>query len=426
MSPLPCRSPRWFRNLCRWAAATACTAALAAPVRADSTITVNSSGDGIVIDNELTLREAMILGGWWENDPDGGNPGKVCFTAAEKAQVTGDGAGCFGIASPVLVGCSYNPVVETRYVADNQCFGVNSGPGFGRFDTDRIAFSPAITTVVSNGVLAPAAQDTLDGALPGGGRVRLLFSGAAALNSGLLLQFVNYGVEPNQIRIRNLEIEGFTGDCIRGVGVRDSEFTNLVLHTCGQNGIRLTWSGRNPSGNKIGGGPGLGNEIREMFEYGIRIEGSAAYPDAPQPNLIQGNRIGWSLADPANALGNSLGGIAVVDSALTEIGSTGAAEVNRISGNGGPGIHLYGPRTQQAEVFGNYIGAIDPAGSWVPKPNGAGIVVRPGRTTTTSAAPRLRAATSSPATPAMASGSGARATSTRCAATASASIRRER
>ena len=376
MSPLPCRSPRWFRNLCRWAAATACTAALAAPVRADSTITVNSSGDGIVIDNELTLREAMILGGWWENDPDGGNPGKVCFTAAEKAQVTGDGAGCFG--SPVR--CS-SDVPTTRSwrrgtSPTTSASASNSGPGFGRFDTDRIAFVPAITTIVLNGVL-PSPPRTRSTRPAGGWAVRSL-QRRRGLNSGLLLQFVNYGVEPNQIRIRNLEIEGFTGDCIRGVGVRDSEFTNLVLHTCGQNGIRLTWSGRNPSGNKIGGGPGLGNEIREMFEYGIRIEGSAAYPDAPQPNLIQGNRIGWSLADPANALGNSLGGIAIVDSALTEIGSTGAAEVNRISGNGGPGIHLYGPRTQQAEVFGNYIGAIDPAGTSVRSRTAPGSSSRPG------------------------------------------------
>lgn len=376
LQPLRCLST--LRTVRIWVAAAAGSVLLIAPVRADSTITVNSSADGVVIDGALTLREAMILGGWSPSLPYGGNPGKVCFTAAEKAQVTGDGAGCFVVASPVLLGCEYNPLVETRYVANNNCFGFESGPGFGRNDTDRVAFSPAISTIVSDGVLQPARYDTLDGALPGGGRVRILFSDFAALNPAIYMVNMSYGVEPEQIRIRNLEIEGFTADCIVGLGVRDSEFTNLLLRLCGQNGIRLSSGSRNPSGNKIGGGAGLGNEIREMFEYGIRIEGSAALLDAAVPNLIQGNRIGWSLAAPASALGNSLGGIAIVNSALTEIGSTGATEVNRISGNGGPGIHLYGSRTQQTEVFGNYIGTIDPAGSWIAKPNGAGIVVEAG------------------------------------------------
>ncbi len=350
----------------------------AAALHGDSTITVNSSTDGIVIDNELTLREAMILGGWYETAPDGGNPGKVCFTAAEKAQVAGAGAGCFGVASPTLAGCTYNPLNETRYVPDNNCFGSLSGPGFGRNDTDQIVFAPAISTIVTYGVLNAARFDTLDGALPGGGRVRLLFSGIAATNAAIYLQKTPYGVEPDQVRIRNLEIEGFTADCIRGIGARDSEFTNLVLHGCGQNGIRLSFGTRNPSGNKIGGGAGFGNEIREQAQYGIRIEGSAALLSAAVVNRIHGNRIGWSLAAPGAALGNNLGGIAVVDSALTQIGSTAVAEANRIAGNGGPAIHLYGSLTSQAEIVGNYLGTIDPAGTWIAKPNAGGVVVEAG------------------------------------------------
>ncbi len=368
-------SLRTFRS---WAAATACAAVMATPAWAGSNITVNSNGDAIIIDNALTLREAMILGGWYEDQPDGGNPGKVCFTAAERAQVTGDGAGCFTVASPLLFGCEYDPFAETRYVPNNNCFGFESGPGFGRNHVDSVTFSPAVTTIVTRGVLEPARYDTLDGALPGGGRVRLLFSGVAALNAALYLDSVPYVVEPDQIRIRNLEIEGFTADCIRGAGVRDSEFTNLLLRQCGQNGIRLTHRARNPSGNKIGGGAGFGNEIREHFEFGIRIEGSASFPPAPVVNRIQGNRVGWSLADPAGALGNSWGGIAVVDSANTQIGSTAAGEVNRISGNSGAGVVLYGPLAIQTEVIGNYIGTIDPAGSWIAKPNGAGIFVEAG------------------------------------------------
>lgn len=353
------------------------TALVAAPVHAGSTITVNATTDGIVIDSVLTLREAMILGGWYENDPDGGNPGKICFTAAEKAQVSGDGAGCFLIASPLLLGCEYNPLSETRYVPNNNCSGFESGPGFGRNHVDTIGFAASVATVVTSGLLDLARFDTLDGAAPGGGRVRLLWSGVDADFSGLRMRFESFGVDPDQTKVRNLELEGFSGNCVSGDSVRDAEFTNLLLHHCGFNGIRLGPGTRTPSGNKIGGGAGLGNEIRDNGQFGVRLEGSAALSPAPQTNFIQGNRIGWALGDSANAHGNALGGVAIVNSANTRIGSSGA-EVNRIAGNGGPGILLSGPETRQAEVLGNFIGLVDPFGTWVAKPNGAGIALEAG------------------------------------------------
>lgn len=361
----------------RWLALGALASSLSAPARAGSTITVNSTTDGIVIDDSLTLREAMILGGWAENDPDGGNPGKVCFTAAEMAQVSGDGDGCFIVASPTLLGCEYNPLSTTRYVPHNNCAGFESGPGFGRNDVDTIVFAPSVSTVVTIGLLDLARFDTLDGSLPGGGRVRLLASGGGTDFTGLRMRRTSFGVEPGQIKVLNLEVEGFGGSCVAGDGVLDSEFANLLLHHCGESGIRLGPDLRNPSGNKIGGGAGRGNEIRDNGHYGVWIGGSAAFAPAPQTNFVQGNRIGWSLGDSAGAHGNALGGVAVVDSANTRIGSSGT-EVNRIAGNGGPAILLSGPETRQAEVLGNFLGLIDPLGTWAAKPNGTGLVIEAG------------------------------------------------
>lgn len=349
-----------------------------AALRAGSTITVNSTADTIAIDDGLTLREALILAGWEEDAADGGNPGKTCFTSAERAQVAGDGAGCFTVASPVLLGCTYNPAVETRWVADNHCWGTWSGPGFGRNDTDQIVFAPAVDTIVTAGTLEVTRFDTLNGSRPGGGRVRLTYSGVPGQVSALRTRYWGHAVEPDQVKIQNLEIDGFSSDCIRAYGVRDSEFSNLLLHGCAGDGIRLTFENRNPSGNKIGGGTGFGNEIRQQGGYGIRIESSAALLSAPVLHRIQGNRIGWSTNDPGLSAGNAAGGIGIYDTPRIEIGGTSSAEANRIAGNGGPGVVLHGALASQVEIFGNYIGLIDPSGSWLAKANAAGVLLEAG------------------------------------------------
>ncbi len=360
--------------------------ALLAPagaLRGDSTIWVNSTADTVAVDNVVTLREALLharRGGIF----DDGSVGISCMTEAEWYQMFGDIENCVRIASPTLAGCVHNPVTDgVRYAFMNDCFYNQSGPGMGLNFADVIRFDPAISAIAIPGDFWVFRRDRLDGSRPAAPPVALVAAGAPAGAAGIVVQQGGYitGYEPLQVVVENLEVSGFPGDCLRALAPAESTFRNLSLHHCGGNGLALlpdTAHNRNPSKNQVGGGVGEGNELRDNGQFGLRIESNPAYGLGALLHVVEGNRIGWSGGDPGGAHGNAWGGAALANARGNRLGSVEAAKVNRIAGNTGAGVLLWGPEARENEVIGNLIGTIDPAGTWLAKGNGGGIVVEAG------------------------------------------------
>ena len=100
-----------------------------------------------------------------------------------------------------------------------------------------------------------------------------------------------------------------------------------------------------------------GNVIAGNAEYGVEVDGQSF---TGNDNVIAGNTIGLQ-PDGMTPLGNASGGVHIVHSARTRVGSDGDAlsdseERNLISGNNGPGVYIHGHFASFNLVAGNYIG----------------------------------------------------------------------
>lgn len=353
------------------------------PAAADSLLIVNSTADTVAVDSVLTLREAL-LHGLRSGDLANGTVGISCLTTAEWDQMWGDIENCVELAAPNLAGCVHNPATDgPRWAFKNDCFGNQSGPGMGRDFADTIQFHPSIASVTTSGNLWVFRRDRLDGARSGGGRVALVASSAPANAAGLVMMRAGtvQAYEPFQIVVENLEVSGFPGDCILAQAPAESTFRNLLLRGCGRHGLALvpeTAHGRNPFQNQIGGGAGLGNEIRDNAQWGIYAEVNPAFGTGSSLNRFEGNRVGWAATDAGGAHGNDSGGLALVNARGNIVGSSDPARGNRLSGNGGAGLLLVGSEARENEVFGNFVGLADSAGLWLAQPNGEGIVLDAG------------------------------------------------
>jgi parallel beta-helix repeat protein len=105
-----------------------------------------------------------------------------------------------------------------------------------------------------------------------------------------------------------------------------------------------------PTDNLIGGtAPGSGNLI-SANGIGLSIAGADSHG-----NAVLGNSIGTDAAGSAS-LGNRQDGVLVNNAPSNAIGGTEPGAGNLISGNLGPGLHLFGPRAQFNLVRGNRIG----------------------------------------------------------------------
>src|SRR5262249_21244929 len=103
--------------------------------------------------------------------------------------------------------------------------------------------------------------------------------------------------------------------------------------------------------NTIGGsGAGMGNLISGQSASRRGVDGGGA-----SGNVVQGNLIGTNAAGTAS-LGNQGDGVLLLDGASNnQIGGTTSGARNVISGNGGRGVAIGFPGTQN-KVQGNYIG----------------------------------------------------------------------
>src|SRR5258706_4632072 len=138
--------------------------ALTVPRAADagSTITVNTTNDSDSIDGELSLREALEAAG---------AGGLHCLTDAEKNQISGANF----VLAPVNSSCLYNPLTTSRWVFNG--LDPNVGSGYH----DEIVFAGGIGDTITvdparsgSGLHQLWTNDYIDGALPGGGKMRLL------------------------------------------------------------------------------------------------------------------------------------------------------------------------------------------------------------------------------------------------------------
>ena len=121
------------------------------------------------------------------------------------------------------------------------------------------------------------------------------------------------------------------------------------------------------AGATVGGTvPGSSNVISANASSGVEFGGSGTFFD-----VLQGNLIGTDQGG-SKALGNAMG-VFVNDSPFNLIGGTVPFSGNLISGNAGPGIHIFGVGALNNAVQGNRIGT-DLAGL-VPIANLAGVFI---------------------------------------------------
>ncbi len=118
-----------------------------------------------------------------------------------------------------------------------------------------------------------------------------------------------------------------------------------------ENGIYLDWA----TNNTIGGdSPAERNVISGNGNCGIYLdEGETT------DNVISGNYIGIDVLGMAS-VGNHWAGIEIWKTNYNRVGGTAPGERNVISGNGGPGVEIWGG--SQNSILGNYIGT-NPSGT---------------------------------------------------------------
>jgi CSLREA domain-containing protein len=131
------------------------------------------------------------------------------------------------------------------------------------------------------------------------------------------------------------------------------------------------WIGDSASGNTIGGDtPGERNVISGNHLAGVFIQSGANL------NTVSGNYVGVTPAGNA-ALGNSAGGIKIMDANDNLIGGRAAGQGNVISGNSSNGVWITGSAATGNTLAGNLIG-LSSSGSAVIPNGGNGVVINNG------------------------------------------------
>jgi titin len=159
------------------------------------------------------------------------------------------------------------------------------------------------------------------------------------------------------------------GSTVRGLAINRFGGSGIRIQTLGGNTIAGNFLGTDPTGllersntgngvfilntpsNTIGGTTAATrNVIAGNDQYGVLIQGGIN-----SANQVQGNFIG-TRANGTQALGNTLGGVQVLNSSGNTIGGTAVGARNIISGNLAHGVFLSGSGTSSTQVQGNYIG----------------------------------------------------------------------
>lgn len=187
----------------------------------------------------------------------------------------------------------------------------------------------------------------IDGATGGTRRVQLIGTNAGSA-FGLVLGTGSGGSQVSSLVIRNFSIDGLVvgsnGNTIRDCYI-GTDFFGTVKQANGNDGIRI-----DGSNNSIGGTTtNAGNLISGNSRYGVHIDLTTA-----QGNQIQGNYIGTDNTGAAD-LGNGNSGI-VIRGPFNTIGGNSAQARNVISGNDAYGVDVEGSAASNTTVQGNYIG----------------------------------------------------------------------
>lgn len=358
---------------------------------------VNSAGWDLTLDDNLSLREALLLAQWPLNDFE-----KLCWRTGEKNRASG---GNWQLVTPLNtthctqpISCASNSSTCLWVLSDLPSYGIGNG------HADVIRIDANIGPVSPNESLFLRDSDQLLGLRPDGQRLQidgsLLPAAFPALvrvtGANALLEQVEVYASPtagvsvsgNGSRIEASFIRNNAGPGIHllpkqggpaplsprdiTVGSTDAARGNFIVGN-GGDGILLEAvatesgfshnnkffanfiSGSGASGiavfhsrGNLIGDAGLGNEIRDSAGLaGVFMQGENA-----DDNRIAGNLIGVTSGLSGNGHGVQIMGGA--DGAV--IGGDGAL-ANRIVGNRGHGIALSGPDSFDHQILNNRIGA---------------------------------------------------------------------
>ena len=214
----------------------------------------------------------------------------------------------------------------------------NAGAGSSTIDFDITASGP-VTIQLDSPLPALSNPVVIDGTSePGYDGTPLVEINGSSLqgmgNNGLILSGGNSTVQGLAIvgfSNAAIELESGNGNVVQGnyLGVTPGGINSIP----NGNGLAVLGSSLNTIGS---GSSGAGNVISGNTGNGILIQ-----PDVTQSssNVISGNFIG-TTANGAEALGNSLSGVAIQDSSNNVIGLPGQGSGNVLSGNLGPGISV--------------------------------------------------------------------------------------
>jgi CSLREA domain-containing protein len=323
---------------------TGASAPAVVPTAPVSTIAVNSTADTNVRDNELTLREAILLAN--------GTLAKSSLTPSEQAQVTG-----------------------TPAAAQEDAI---------RFSLITVGTPPSIKLLSPLDWITDTV--TIDGTTVFAGRVELDGTGAG-VSDGL-------NVVAGRSVVRGLVINGFKadiadGNVIGGVGIRLFENGANIIegNFLGTNGLGTSARGNaagvvsNGSSNNIIGGNTasarnlisgntfLGVALDSNYKTGSELRNSTS-------NQVQNNLVGTDMAGTAG-LGNGTGAVGGVPDnhfggVLVLSGSSNNTIArNVISGNGTKGVEISGSGAAGNQVQNNFIGTnVNGTGAIGNAPNG--------------------------------------------------------
>jgi|GEM_PF-2915818 len=304
---------------------------LTPPAVAGAIITVDTGNHSNARDNELSLFEAL-------NVVNGAKAG--CFTDHEKGQIQN-----LTFVADLFLDCGNTLPIYLW----------NINPLGGAVLPATIQFSSSVTDVVVTGSLpAISNQLTLDGATSNG-KVRLTRTAGYV---GPALTITGCSGCSSNIYIRNLKIQGFTGDAITNLvnGLTDSSFTGLEIFDNGGNGIALANGGSKNPRNIIIGGPNTAdrNLIYHNGGRGISITGTSTLDWTNFDTTIAGNVIGMTAANVA--AGNTGDGIYLNNVRGVTVGGATSAHANTVVHNFGDGIKVAGVSANNV-ISRNFVGA---------------------------------------------------------------------
>jgi hypothetical protein len=319
------------------------------------TIEVNATDDNLVIDGNVSLREAISFAvddfdpfpveqGQIEDCP-GDNPGAFTadFIEFDPAMFPFATPGTISLMGGLPALHTGNDIISGLFqgvIVDGNgagvCFRLTSDNN--QILNIRIKNCGVAILVAGQGPAIPIRQATPQGGVAPAEGNTIVYNQIGSSEIGIQL---DDGANNTVVSANNIGTN-FTGDATdpNGTGVLVTGGTGNRIG--GSDGIAMREA--KPSGV----GPNYGNVISGNTEEGVRIEGGSG-------SLVLGNYIGTNLPGDA-ALPNGSHGVEIVNSPGNVIGSPVGDGGNVISGNGGEGVKIHGDASAGNSVAANHIG----------------------------------------------------------------------